>query len=95
MLSTEADNILLDLKNSSHHTQPHPNSLCTDPPSVCVHRLSEMSFFNDVEPTIISKHHKQPNSTLDFTAFGLPRSALTKVKYGYESYKSDKGQLCF
>ena len=24
MLSTEADSILLDLKNSSHHTQPHP-----------------------------------------------------------------------
>ena len=53
-----------------------------------------MSFFNDVEPTITSKHHKQPKTTLDFTVSGLPRSALTKVKYGYESYKSDKGQLC-
>ena len=53
-----------------------------------------MSFFNDVEPTIISEHQKQPKTTLDLTVYGLPRSALTKVKYEYESYKSDKGQLC-
>lgn len=81
------DNILLDLHNSSHHTHPHPNNLCSYPPSGgrgggrgSVHRLFEVSFFNDVEPTVISKQQKQPKTTLDLTVSGLTKIGTYKSK---------------